>query len=122
MIIGGGMAFTFKKVLDNMAVRLLYSHSRQIGKSLFDAEGAKIVQGLVDKAAAKGVKLHLPTDFVTADKFAADATVGAATVESGIADNLLGLDIGPASAATYAHTSLHLTALGAPCWHETARV
>eukprot|EP00047_Mylnosiga_fluctuans_P002644 m.225316 g.225316 ORF g.225316 m.225316 type:complete len:436 (-) comp11249_c0_seq1:49-1356(-) len=92
MIIGGGMAFTFKKVLDNMA----------IGKSLFDTEGAKIVQSLVEKAAAKGVKLHLPIDFVTADKFAADATVGAATVESGIADDLMGLDIGPASAAQFA--------------------
>ena len=40
MIIGGGMAFTFRKVLDNMS----------IGTSLFDAEGAKLVQKLVEKA------------------------------------------------------------------------
>ena len=33
MIIGGGMAFTFNRVLNNA----------NIGKSLFDEEGAKIV-------------------------------------------------------------------------------
>ena len=58
MIIGGGMAFTFQKVLNNM----------EIGGSLFDEDGAKIVPKLVEKAKAKGVKLVLPTDFITADK------------------------------------------------------
>lgn len=87
MIIVGGMAFTFLKVLKGMA----------IGASLFDAEGATIVQKLVDKAAANGVQLHLPVDFVTADKFSETAAVGAATVESGIPDGWLGLDCGPAS-------------------------
>ena len=33
---------------------------------------------------AKNVKLHFPVDFVTADKFAENAGVGAATVEEGI--------------------------------------
>merc|ERR1712112_718241 len=69
MIIGGGMAFTFRKVMDGMP----------IGSSLFDEEGAKIVPKLVEKAKAKGVKLHFPVDFVTADKFAEDANVGSAT-------------------------------------------
>ena len=50
MIIGGGMAYTFKKVVDGMA----------IGGSLFDAEGAKIVEKLVAKAKERGVKLALP--------------------------------------------------------------
>ena len=58
MIIGGGMAFTFQKVLNNM----------EIGGSLFDEDGAKIVPKLVEKAKAKEVKLVLPSDFVTADK------------------------------------------------------
>lgn len=58
MIIGGGMAFTFQKVLNNM----------EIGGSLFDEDGANIVPKLVEKAKAKGVKLVLPSDFVTADK------------------------------------------------------
>lgn len=92
MIIGGGMAFTFKKVIDNV----------KIGKSLFDAKGAEIVPRLVAKAAARGVKLHLPTDYVTADKFAADATVGQARDETGgIPDDALALDIGPRTAAAF---------------------
>ncbi len=48
---------------------------RQIGKSLFDEDGAGIVGELVAKAESKGVKLHFPTDFITADKFDKDAQV-----------------------------------------------
>lgn len=47
----------------------------QIGNSLYDAEGAKIVSRLLEKAKKNNVKIHLPVDFVTADKFAEDATV-----------------------------------------------
>lgn len=56
----------------------------QIGKSLFDEEGSKIVQKVMDKAKEKNVQIHLPVDVVTGSKFAEDATVGSATVESGI--------------------------------------
>ena len=87
MIIGGGMAYTFKKELDGMS----------IGKSLYDEAGAKIVKGLVEKAKSKNVELAFPIDFVTGDKFAADAKVGAATQESGIADDMEGFDCGPKS-------------------------
>jgi len=87
MIIGGGMAFTFRKVLDGMA----------IGNSLYDENGASIVPKLMAKAAKNNVKIHLPSDFVTGDKFAADAKVGAATIESGIPDGWMGLDAGPKS-------------------------
>lgn len=91
MIIGGGMAFTFLKELNNM----------KIGKSLFDPEGAKIVAKLMEKANKNGVKIHLPTDFVTGDKFANEAQVGSATVESGISDEMMGLDCGPKSAELF---------------------
>ncbi|XP_015784361.1 phosphoglycerate kinase [Tetranychus urticae] len=91
MIIGGGMVFTFLKVLNNM----------KIGASLFDEEGAKIVNKLMDKAKANKVQIHLPVDFVTADKFDEKATVGSATVESGIPDGHLGLDCGPKSAEIF---------------------
>jgi phosphoglycerate kinase len=87
MIICGGMAFTFRKIIDNM----------QIGTSLYDEEGAKIVPKLVEKAKTNKVTLHFPVDFVTADKFAEDAATGEATVESGIPDNWMGLDCGPKS-------------------------
>jgi len=92
MIIGGGMAFTFKKVLDSM----------NIGSSLYDEDGAKIVTTLVEKAKAKNVVLHFPVDFVTADKFAEDAAVGSATVEQGIPEGWMGLDCGPKSNVLFA--------------------
>ena len=71
-----------------------------LGNSLFDPDGAKIVPKLMEKAKAKGVKMHLPVDFVTADKFAADAKVGEASIEGGgIPDGWMGLDAGPKSIA-----------------------
>ncbi len=92
IIIGGGMAFTFKKVLEGM----------EIGNSLFDAKGAEIAKELFDKAAAKGVKIHLPVDFVLADKFAPDAKTSAATDKEGIPAGWEGLDSGPASRVLFA--------------------
>jgi len=59
----------------------------QIGKSLFDQEGSKIVQKLMDKAKSKNVTITLPLDFVTGDKFDEKATVGQATVKDGIKGN-----------------------------------
>jgi len=85
IIIGGGMAFTFLKVRDGM----------EIGGSLFDAEGAKIVPELLKKAAEKGKKIHLPVDFVTGDKFDPNANTGAATIKGGIPAGWMGLDVGP---------------------------
>ena len=63
MIIGGGMAFTFDKVLNGT----------EIGASLWDEEGAKMVPDIMKKAEEKGVKIHLPSDYICADKFAGDA-------------------------------------------------
>jgi phosphoglycerate kinase len=91
IIIGGGMAYTFKQVVEG----------RKIGASLFDPEGAKIVGELVADAKARGVKLVFPVDYVCADKFAADAAVQAADDESGIPDGWQGLDAGPKSIALY---------------------
>lgn len=56
----------------------------QIGKSLFDEEGSKIVPKLMEKAKAKKVTMTFPVDFVTGDKFDEKATVGAASVKDGI--------------------------------------
>jgi len=87
MIIGGAMAYTFKKVVYNV----------NIGNSRFDEEGAKIVQKLVDKAKKNNVKLHFPTDHVTGDKFDENAKVGYCTDKDGIPDGQMGLDIGEQS-------------------------
>ena len=48
MIIGGGMAYTFLKIKDNMP----------IGSSLYDEEGAKIVPEILAKAEKLGVSWH----------------------------------------------------------------
>ena len=92
IIIGGGMAYTFHKVLNGM----------EIGESLYDPAGAEIIPELIEKAKATGVNIHLPVDFVTADKFAPDAATGTATVESGIPAGWQGLDVGPKSRALFA--------------------
>lgn len=92
LIIGGGMAYTFHRVLSGM----------EIGNSLYDAAGAEIIPELMEKAKAKGVKIHLPVDFVTADGFSPDANTGAATVEEGIPAGWEGLDVGPKSRALFA--------------------
>jgi phosphoglycerate kinase len=92
IIIGGGMAYTFHKVLSGM----------EIGESLFDPAGAEIIPELMEKAKAKGVNIHLPVDFITADQFSPDATTGTATVESGIPAGWQGLDVGPKSRELFA--------------------
>jgi phosphoglycerate kinase len=91
IIIGGGMAFTFKKVVDGMS----------IGDSLFDPEGAKIVQELVNDAKARGVKLIFPVDYICADKFDANANTQTATDATGIPAGWQGLDGGPKSIELY---------------------
>jgi phosphoglycerate kinase len=91
IIIGGGMAYTFKKVLNGM----------EIGESLFDPEGAKIVAELVEKAKARGVAIILPVDYVSADRFAPDAATRPADDSMGIPKGWMGLDAGPKSIALY---------------------
>jgi len=91
LIITGGMAFTFKKTLENV----------EIGKSLFDEEGAKKVGELMKKAKGNNVKVVLPVDYITADKFDKDAKTASATDEQGIPAGWLGLDVGPKSRELY---------------------
>ncbi|TFL03382.1 phosphoglycerate kinase [Pterulicium gracile] len=91
LIITGGMAFTFKKTLNNV----------KIGNSLFDKDGSEKVAALIEKAKKNNVEIVFPVDYVTADKFDKDAKVGSATDEEGIPDGWLGLDVGPESNKLY---------------------
>ncbi|GBG28309.1 Phosphoglycerate kinase [Hondaea fermentalgiana] len=88
MVIAGGMAFTFKSVLDGTA----------IGASIYDEAGAKLVPEIMKKAEEKGVKIHLPVDFVAADKFDKDAEAKLVTDKEGVPEGWLGLDVGEESA------------------------
>ncbi|HRE04852.1 MAG TPA: phosphoglycerate kinase [Opitutaceae bacterium] len=96
IIIGGGMSYTFKKVQNGM----------EIGNSLFDVEGAKLVPELVAKAKERGVKLTFPVDYIAADKFAPDAATQPATDATGIPVGWMGLDAGPKSIALYRESIL----------------
>lgn len=83
IIIGGGMAYTFKKALN------IY-----IGNSLCEDDKIDLALKLMDKAKKNNVKLLLPIDTVSADKFSNDANV---QISKAIPPKWLGLDIGPKS-------------------------
>merc|ERR1719353_17490 len=87
MIVGGGMAFTLLKVNEGM----------EIGGSLFDEEGAKIVPDIMEKAKKLNVEIILPVDYVVSSKFGEDGEIKSATKEEGIPDGFMGLDCGPKS-------------------------
>lgn len=90
LIIGGGMAYTFLK-----------AQGYTIGTSLLEADKVEYSKEMLEKAAAKGVKLLLPIDNVVGDKFSADATP-VTTEDQNIPEGHMGLDIGPKSAALFA--------------------
>jgi len=85
MIIGGGMAYTFLRIVGNVA----------IGDSLFDKDGAGVVHRIMEKARERGIKIHLPVDHIIGDKFGADAKIGVTDNARGIPAKWMGLDIGP---------------------------
>ncbi|KAK5096818.1 phosphoglycerate kinase [Lithohypha guttulata] len=87
LIICGGMAFTFKKTLENV----------KIGNSLFDQAGSEKCAELVEKAKKNNVEIVLPVDYITADKFDKDAQTGKATDSEGVPDGCMGLDCGEES-------------------------
>ena len=88
LVIGGGMAYTFMK-----------AQGLSIGNSLLEADKVDYAKEMIDKAAAKGVKLYLPIDHVVAKEFKADAE--ATVVDNEIAEGFMGLDIGPKSIALF---------------------
>jgi len=87
LIIGGGMAYTFLKVTENL----------EIGTSLYDEEGAKIVPDIMEKAKKLGVEIILPHDWVISSKFGEDGEISISNKEAGIPSHMMGLDCGPES-------------------------
>ena len=89
LLIGGGMAFTFLK-----------AQGAEIGSSLVEDEHLATARQIMEAAKAKGVHIHLPSDVVAADRFAADAAtqvVPSMQIPSG----WMGLDVGPATVEAY---------------------
>ena len=82
IIIGGGMAYTFKK-----------AQGFEVGKSLLEADRIDYASEMIKKAEDKGVKFLLPVDNYCAAEFSADAEPVLA--EGDIPEDLMGMDIGP---------------------------
>lgn len=91
IIIGGGMAYTFMKATGG-----------KIGASLCEEDRLEMALELLKKAEAKGVCIHLPSDSIIADKFAADANTSVAP-SNHIPDGWMGLDIGANAAEQFSN-------------------
>ncbi|MBL7914846.1 MAG: phosphoglycerate kinase [Bacteroidia bacterium] len=95
LIIGGGMSYTFFRAMGG-----------QTGSSLCEEDKLDLAREILDKAAAKGVKIHLPVDSIIADSFSNEANHK--TCPSGeIPDGWMGLDIGPVAAMQFAEVISH---------------
>ena len=90
LIIGGGMCFTF-----------LLAQGKAVGTSLKEEDWVERAAAMLQKAQDKGVSLLLPTDVVVADAFANDANTQIVCADA-MPDDMMGLDIGPETAKTYA--------------------
>ncbi len=89
LIIGGGMAYTFAK-----------SQGVNVGKSLVEDDYLDYAAKMLKKAEEKGVKMLTPVDDVVVKEFNNDAP--SRVCEGGMADDEMGVDIGPKTAALYA--------------------
>ncbi|MGX7162522.1 phosphoglycerate kinase [Enterococcus massiliensis] len=88
ILIGGGMTYTFYA-----------AKGIKIGKSLVESDKIELAKSLIEKA---GDKLVLPIDNVCATEFSND--VPTEVIEGDIADDVMALDIGPASVKLFADT------------------
>ncbi|HMK24642.1 MAG TPA: phosphoglycerate kinase [Chitinophagaceae bacterium] len=95
IIIGGGMAYTFMK-----------AEGGTIGNSLCEEDRIHTALEILKKAEEKGVCIHLPSDSMIADKFAADAQTSMAP-SNNIPEGWMGLDIGANACEQFANVILH---------------
>lgn len=90
LIVGGGIANTF-----------LLAAGLPIGHSLAEPDLLGEAKAVIEAMKARGAAVPIPTDVVTAKKFAADAPATVKAVADVQADDLI-LDIGPQTAALLA--------------------
>ncbi len=83
LIIGGGMMFTFAKMMGH-----------EIGKSLFDADKAALAKQIMDNAKASGKRILLPVDCIAAKEVKSESEHKAVAMDA-IPDDWVGVDIGP---------------------------
>ncbi len=102
LIVGGGIANTF-----------LLAAGLPIGKSLAEHDLVGEARAVIEAMKARGAEVPIPTDVVTAKRFAADAPATVKAVADVAADDLI-LDIGPQTAARLA---AQLMAAGTIVWN-----
>lgn len=83
LIIGGGMTYTFIK-----------AQGGAIGDSICEDDKMDLALEILKTAKEKGVEVHLPTDVLAAEAFAADAQTQLVDVRE-IPKSWQGLDVGP---------------------------
>ena len=88
LIVGGAMAYTFLK-----------SRGEAVGNSRVEEDFLEQAAQILARAHEREVSVLLPSDHICAASFESDA---AETHLGAIPDGMMGLDIGPASAATFA--------------------
>ncbi len=89
ILIGGGMAYTFLKAC-----------GYNVGKSLVEDDLIDTAKRIMKEAEEKGVKIYLPVDSLNANEFSNSAQTKLTTYKE-IPENMMGLDIGPATAELF---------------------
>ncbi len=92
IIIGGGMSYTFLKVL-----------GKEIGASLFEPDYLEVAKNLLESAKEKGVQILLPLDHVCASEFSEQAEAVYVN-DVNIPEGLIGLDVGEKTLAAIQDT------------------
>ncbi len=102
LIVGGGIANTF-----------MLAAGLPIGKSLAEADLVGEAKAVIDAMKARGAAVPIPTDVVTATRFAADAPATVKAAQDVAPDDLI-LDIGPQTAKQLAE---QLQSAGTIVWN-----
>lgn len=87
MVITGAMAFTFLKTINP---------SYNIGKSLYDKDGAASVPAILEKAKKNNVELIFPTDFICGKELNGKKEDNVYS-DGFVNDDLIGIDVGAKS-------------------------
>ena len=93
LIIGGAMAYTFLK-----------AQGKSIGASRYEEERIAIAQSILNKAKAAGVEIILPVDHVVMKTL--DEHAKTALVTGDLAEDDIGVDIGPKSRTLFSEAIL----------------
>jgi len=90
LLIGGAMAYTF-----------LRAQQKPVGRSRVEADRVETAKEALARAGERGVRVLLPEDHLAADKPEAGARTAIVSADA-FPDDLLGVDIGPATRKTFA--------------------